>query len=257
MNLGRVETVDVDGLRRLAASIRAHFGDGQDESAGAGETGLAAGAGPMEVVDARPIGGTWLLDGLWRELGVATAIEKAVADRRFTTAVERVLFGLVANWALAPISTRTRAAADYLRALLVAHQLLPARDDALARAEQRLTARLATVDPPQHRRILTAYATWRVLRRLRRRAEHRRGPRTWTRHAETRVHVAIRFLGWLHDRGTTLTDLDQVSRVVLGGRGEAGRRRRGWACASCDLVVGFLLVRDDRVSTSEMATALP
>ncbi|WP_045878502.1 hypothetical protein [Pseudofrankia sp. DC12] len=102
-----------------------------------------------------------------------------------------------------------RAAADYLRALLVAHQLLPARDDALARAEQRLTARLAAVDPPEHRRILTAYATWRVLRRLRRRAEHRRSPRTWTRYAETRVHVAIRFLGWLHDRGTALADLDQ------------------------------------------------
>ncbi|OHV63671.1 IS1634 family transposase [Pseudofrankia sp. BMG5.36] len=109
MNLGRVEAVDVDGLRRLAASIRTHFGDGQDDPAGCGETGLAAGAGPMEVTDARPIGGTWLLDGLWHELGIATALEKAVADRRFTTAVERVLFALVANRALAPMSKLSAA----------------------------------------------------------------------------------------------------------------------------------------------------
>jgi len=88
MNLGRIEAVDVDGLRRLAASIRTHFGDGCEESAGRGEVGLAAGGGPMEVSDARPIGGTWLLDGLWRELGVARGIEKAVVDRRFTTAVD-------------------------------------------------------------------------------------------------------------------------------------------------------------------------
>ncbi len=53
MNLGRVDRVDVDGLLRLAASIRAHFGDGEPETAGSGEAGLAAGAGPMEVVDAR------------------------------------------------------------------------------------------------------------------------------------------------------------------------------------------------------------
>jgi hypothetical protein len=109
MNLGRVDAVDVDGLRRLAASIRRHFGDGADDPAGGGEAGLAAGAGPMEVADARPIGGTWLLDGLWRELGIAGAIEKAVADRRFTTAVERVLFALVANRAIAPMSKLSAA----------------------------------------------------------------------------------------------------------------------------------------------------
>lgn len=106
MNLGRIDRVDVDGLLRLAASIRTHFGDGEP---GAGEAGLAAGAGPMEVVDARPIGGAWLLDGLWRELGIAAALAKAVAERRFTTAVERVLFGLVANWALAPTSKLSAA----------------------------------------------------------------------------------------------------------------------------------------------------
>jgi hypothetical protein len=40
--------------------------------------------------------------------------------------------------------------------------VLPARDEALARAERRLTAELAEVTPPAHRRLLSAYTTWRV-----------------------------------------------------------------------------------------------
>ena len=44
MNLGRVDQVDVAGLRRLAASINKHFGDG-DELADGAEAGLAWGAG--------------------------------------------------------------------------------------------------------------------------------------------------------------------------------------------------------------------
>ncbi|CAI7980630.1 hypothetical protein FRAHR75_850023 [Frankia sp. Hr75.2] len=36
MNLGRTDRVDVDGLLRLAASIREHFGDGRDEPGGPG-----------------------------------------------------------------------------------------------------------------------------------------------------------------------------------------------------------------------------
>jgi hypothetical protein len=44
MNLGRLDRVDVDGLLRLAASIRAHFGGGEPDAAGAGEAGPAAGA---------------------------------------------------------------------------------------------------------------------------------------------------------------------------------------------------------------------
>src|SRR5216117_2548883 len=80
MNLGRVDRLDVDGLRRLAASITKHFGgeglvpDGVSDGA---EAGLAAGAAPMEVIDARPVGGTWLLDALWRRLEIGTVIKAA------------------------------------------------------------------------------------------------------------------------------------------------------------------------------------
>src|SRR6266487_1296625 len=103
MNLGRVDRLDVDGLLRLAASIRAHFGDSDELGAGA-QAGLVAGAAPMEVVDSRPIGASWLLDGLWQRLEIGRAL-RAIADgRRFTTNMERVLFALVANRAIEPMS---------------------------------------------------------------------------------------------------------------------------------------------------------
>src|SRR3954469_20156327 len=69
MNLGRVDQIDVDGLRRLAASISKHFGADEGRSGGH-EAGRPAGAPPLEVIDARPVGSTQLLDGLWHRLEV-------------------------------------------------------------------------------------------------------------------------------------------------------------------------------------------
>ena len=105
MNLGRVDRLDVDGLLRLAASIRRHFGDGDgggltDDA----EAGLGAGAAPLQVADARPVGTAWLLDALWARLEIGTSIRRIADGRRFTTAVERVLFALVCNRAIAPMS---------------------------------------------------------------------------------------------------------------------------------------------------------
>ena len=110
MNLGRVDRLDVDGLLRLAASIRKHFGDGDGGGLTDGaEAGLASGAVPMEVTDARPIGTAWLLDALWARLEIGTSIRRIADGRRFTTAVERVLFALVANRAIEPMSKLSAA----------------------------------------------------------------------------------------------------------------------------------------------------
>jgi len=108
MNLGRVDQVDVEGLRRLAASINKHFGDGEGPGPGV-DAGLAVGAAPLEVIDARPVGSTWLLDGLWHRLDVGAAVRAATDARRFTTNMERVLFALVANRAVAPMSKLSAA----------------------------------------------------------------------------------------------------------------------------------------------------
>jgi transposase len=97
LNLGREDELDVEGLRRLARSIT-RYTDGEP-----GDVAVAAGEG-LEVVESRPFGGAYVLDALWRRLGVAEAIAAAVGARRFATDVERVLFALVANRALRPFS---------------------------------------------------------------------------------------------------------------------------------------------------------
>jgi hypothetical protein len=63
----------------------------------------------LEVIDARPLGATWLLDGLWHRLEVGAAVRAATDARRFTTNMERVLFALVANRAIAPMSKLSAA----------------------------------------------------------------------------------------------------------------------------------------------------
>src|SRR5215210_807246 len=97
LNLGREDALDVGGLRRLAGSITRYTDP--DEQAGSFEQGEG-----LEVTGSRPLGGAWALDSLWRQLGVADAIAAALGRRRFATDVERVLFALVANRALAPSS---------------------------------------------------------------------------------------------------------------------------------------------------------
>jgi len=62
----------------------------------------------------------------------------------------------------------------------VAGGALPARDEAVARTEAWVDRLLADVEPAEHRRLLHAYATWRVLRRLRHRSTAAHRPRTPT-----------------------------------------------------------------------------
>ena len=98
LNLGREDELDIVGLRRLAASIT-RFTDGDG-----GGMPLPGVPGEFDVSGSRPLGGVWLLDGLWRTLGVDRALAGVLGPRRFGTDVERVLFALVANRALDPCS---------------------------------------------------------------------------------------------------------------------------------------------------------
>lgn len=99
VNLGREDRLDPDGLRRLVGSINRYLGDpdtGDDLGEQVGDA--------LTVVESRPAGVAWLLDGLWRQLGVDTALGKVLGGRRFTVDVERVLFAMVANRAIDPMS---------------------------------------------------------------------------------------------------------------------------------------------------------
>ncbi|EUA03738.1 hypothetical protein I547_0856 [Mycobacterium kansasii 824] len=59
------------------------------------------------------------------------------------------------------------AVAGYLRAVLVANNVLPQRDEQLSATEQLLTRTLTSITRDSDRRLIHSYATWQVLRRLR------------------------------------------------------------------------------------------
>jgi hypothetical protein len=102
VQLGREDRLDMEGLRRLVGSISRYL-DG---------AGAPPPAGPevaLQVQASRELGSVWLLDGLWQRLGVADALRGVLGGRRFTTAVERVLFALVANRAVDPMSKLSAA----------------------------------------------------------------------------------------------------------------------------------------------------
>jgi hypothetical protein len=59
---------------------------------------------PAVFLDSCLYGGTWLLDQLWERTGIAKALQRALADRKYEIPLERLVFSLVANRALAPSS---------------------------------------------------------------------------------------------------------------------------------------------------------
>jgi len=110
-------------------------------------------------------------------------------------------------------------AAAFLRAVLVANKVLPTRDEKVVATERFLTQTLAGITSDGDRRLVNAYATWRVLRRLRATAEQADRPRSYTGHAHTNITAAVGFLNWLNDRGTTLADVGQgdIDAYLTGG----------------------------------------
>ena len=99
VNLGREDQLDLEGLRRLAGSITRYL-DGED----ADPVASGCSADGLRVVSSKTYGTVWLLDQLWVRLGVAAALGGVLGARRFTMDVERVLFALVCNRAVAPSS---------------------------------------------------------------------------------------------------------------------------------------------------------
>jgi len=101
-SFGREEAVDRDALRRLVRSINRFLGP-EEALRQEAEAGAAQGR-PLSFKESRPMGGGWVLNALWRQLGLDAAIAKVVEERAFRTPVERALFAMVANRALSPRS---------------------------------------------------------------------------------------------------------------------------------------------------------
>jgi hypothetical protein len=95
-SFGREDQLDREALARLVRSISRFLEPGEALAATASED--------LRFLKSRPMGGAWVLDHLWRRLGVGAALARVAARRRVTPAVERLLFALVANRVLQPMS---------------------------------------------------------------------------------------------------------------------------------------------------------
>ena len=96
-NFGRADRVDREALARLVSSISRFLEPADAVRATAGSE--------VEIVDSRRFGGALVLDELWARLGIADALRAAASGRRLDPELaERVLFALVANRCLEPIS---------------------------------------------------------------------------------------------------------------------------------------------------------
>ncbi len=102
-SFGREEEVDQVALRRLVSSIERFLSPEEalklQAERSAPETGLT-------FKDSRPLGGAWVLQSLWKEIGIDKVIKKHLRQRSFEMPVERAIFSMVANRALDPGSKR-------------------------------------------------------------------------------------------------------------------------------------------------------
>src|SRR5690606_18664231 len=101
-SFGRADALDVEALRRLVKSISRFL---SPEDALQAQAELNGNQG-LRFMRSRPMGGAWLLDALWRKLGIDAVLARLLGERHFRTPVERAIFSMVANRALAPGSKR-------------------------------------------------------------------------------------------------------------------------------------------------------
>jgi transposase len=107
-NFGREEQVDVAAVRRLIASLRRLLSPGEQLVDAEAELGAELGE-ELRWRCSAPLGGAWALDGLWRQLGIDRLLAGLLKGRRRDPAAERVIFALVANRALDPMSKHAAA----------------------------------------------------------------------------------------------------------------------------------------------------
>lgn len=98
-NFGREDQVDKEALRRLMQSIARVL---SPEEHAAVQMGVDIGS--VSIKTDKALGGVWVLEQLWEKLGIRAALERLLADRQSSTPVERAIFAMVANRALAPMS---------------------------------------------------------------------------------------------------------------------------------------------------------
>jgi hypothetical protein len=92
-SFGRTDQLDTEAIRRLIDQLSRYL-----------DPSTPPAASGVEVTRTWSFGGTHLLDSLWRELGLDKFFSHALEARAFGHPVERALFALVCQRALAPAS---------------------------------------------------------------------------------------------------------------------------------------------------------
>ena len=98
-SFGRADQIDRDALARLVSSVSRFLSPVQAVTA----TQPNGGTG-VDIADVRPMGGAYVLDGLWGRLGIPAVLARLLQGRRLDARSERILFAMVANRALEPLS---------------------------------------------------------------------------------------------------------------------------------------------------------
>jgi hypothetical protein len=95
-SFGREDQLDRAAVVRLIGSLQRALGPDEALATAAG--------GELVFEQSRPMGGAWALDGLWQVLGIDSELRRLLAGRRLDERAERVIFAMVANRALEPLS---------------------------------------------------------------------------------------------------------------------------------------------------------
>ena len=85
-SFGREDQLDTDAIRRLIKSM-SRFLSPEEAVATAAE--LDGRRGPLEIRSSRILRSPWLLDQLWRELGIRGVLEDPLEDRKHQSPVGR------------------------------------------------------------------------------------------------------------------------------------------------------------------------
>jgi len=95
-SFGREDQLDRQAIVRLIGSLQRALEPDQ---------ALQVAAAPgLRFIESRPMGGAWALDGLWRRLKIERTLGRLLEGRRLDRRAERVIFAMVANRALEPLS---------------------------------------------------------------------------------------------------------------------------------------------------------
>jgi transposase len=94
-NFGRSDQLDRDAIQRLIASLSRALDPAP---------ATAPPTPALQLLDSRPLGGAWLLDQLWQQLGFPKILHGLLRGRRLDPRAERALFAMACNRALNPLS---------------------------------------------------------------------------------------------------------------------------------------------------------